>query len=125
MLRIGAVPRKVFKQRVGFTRLAYLAKAYQLLVVDDDCPALSPQQMLRAVISISHRLGNSQKMSVPTCMIRGVAGSPPLPPSQILGKRRRARTGGRQFSSTRWQRVHSWPNGMGHVAFACSSEPSS
>jgi transposase len=35
MLRIGAVPRKVYKRRGRFTLLAYLAKAYQVLVADD------------------------------------------------------------------------------------------
>jgi len=35
MLRIGAIPRKVYKQRGRFTQLAYLAKAYQMLVSDD------------------------------------------------------------------------------------------
>jgi transposase len=34
MLRIGAIPTKVYKQRGLFTRLAYLAKAYHALVVD-------------------------------------------------------------------------------------------
>lgn len=35
MLRIGAIPRTVYKQRGRFTQLAYLAKAYQMLVSDD------------------------------------------------------------------------------------------
>jgi hypothetical protein len=35
MLRIGAIPCRVYKQRGRFTWLAYLAKAYQLLVSDD------------------------------------------------------------------------------------------
>ncbi len=35
MLRIGATPAKVYKKRGQFTRLAYLAKAYQILVADD------------------------------------------------------------------------------------------
>jgi transposase len=34
MLRINAVPTRVYKQRGLFTRLAYLAKAYQALVID-------------------------------------------------------------------------------------------
>jgi hypothetical protein len=35
MLRIGSIPRRVYKQRGCFTRLMYLAKAYQALVSDD------------------------------------------------------------------------------------------
>ena len=35
MLRIGSIPRRVYKRRGRFTRLAYLAKAYQVLVGDD------------------------------------------------------------------------------------------
>lgn len=34
MLRTGAIPTKVYKQRGLFTRLAYLAKAYRMLVLD-------------------------------------------------------------------------------------------
>lgn len=34
MLRIGAVSRRVYKDRGQFTRLAYLAKAYRLVVID-------------------------------------------------------------------------------------------
>ncbi|MCA1789594.1 MAG: transposase [Thioalkalivibrio sp.] len=35
MLRIGSIPRRVYKRRGRFTGLAYLAKAYQVLVGDD------------------------------------------------------------------------------------------
>jgi hypothetical protein len=35
MLRIGAVPHNVYKQRGQFTQLAFLAKADQMLVSDD------------------------------------------------------------------------------------------
>lgn len=35
MLRVGSIPRRVYKQRGCFTRLTYLAKAYQALVSDD------------------------------------------------------------------------------------------
>ena len=68
MLRIGAVPTRVYKRRGSFTRLAYLANAYRALVGDSVRVQNRLKSLMRSrgvPVSGRHRLHQSWSRVIP------------------------------------------------------------